>query len=222
MPLPQHSGVLFDCDGTLVDTLGDAMGSFMYAFEQVGSGALPEGDLRHRFGQSADKILLQLIGDQAKAHEAFGHYLEHQTKLAQSAPLHAGIRELLDQLRQAGVPLGLVTGRHALDLELILKPHDLAPYFAVLVADSQLARPKPAPDGLLLACNTLGLDPARTLYVGDSVNDLLAAHAAGCVPVAALWDGLANEEELAAGKPACLARVPADVKRFAWELWGRG
>jgi len=110
--------------------------------------------------------------------------------------------------------MGIVTGRHAVDLALVLNPHDLAPYFSVLVADSDVARPKPAPDGLLLACQTLGLEPERTLYVGDSVNDMLAARAAGCVAVAALWDGLSDKAGLANTHPAVMAQSPSELEAF--------
>jgi len=207
-------GVLFDCDGTLVDTLGRALESYEHAFAKIGAGRLPQGGLKFRFGRSADKILLGLLGDEAKARQAFVHYLDHQAESALSTVLHAGIRDLLNQLRESGVPMGIVTGRHAVDLALVLNPHDLAPYFNVLVADSDLANPKPAPDGLLLACRRMGLEPGRTLYVGDSVNDMLAARAAGCVPVAALWDRLAEAAPLEAAQPAFLARTPADVERI--------
>jgi len=214
MTQPERFGVLFDCDGTLVDSLGRATESFEHALDRVGAGKLPSGDLKHRFGQGADKILMELLGDELKAQKAFGLYLEHQAGLAMSTPLHPGIRDLLNHLHHARVPMGIVTGRHAVDLALVLNPHDLAPYFSVLVADSDVARPKPAPDGLLLACQTLGLEPERTLYVGDSVNDMLAARAAGCVAVAALWDGLSDKAGLANTHPAVMAQSPSELEAF--------
>lgn len=207
----KNFGIIFDCDGTLVDSLGQALESFNYALTKVGKPPHSPEAIKKFFGASADRILLNVLGDPDKAHRAFELYLDHQTELAKTTRLHTGIKELLDSLTTQGVPLGVVTGRHARDLELVLRPHNLASYFQVMVTDSELPRSKPAPDGLLKAMQLMNADPRRTFYIGDSIVDIRAAHAAGCLSIGALWDPLAKAQELEKLEPSYLAHHPSDV-----------
>ena len=213
-------GIIFDCDGTLVNSLANAMISFNYALDKVGEAPRPPEVIKKYFGASADRILLNVLGDEAKAMKAFEFYLDRQSELALTTELHDGIRELLDLLEEKDIPIAIVTGRHERDLDLVLKPHRLADYFITLVADNHLPHSKPAPDGILLAAERMGLEPAQTFYVGDSIVDVQAAHAAGSVSVAALWDSLAKPEELTREKPKYQARQPWDVWIYFCQHFG--
>lgn len=210
----KKQGIIFDCDGTLVNSLDQALLSFQYALKKVGAGECTPEQIKQHFGAGADRILLAILSDKERALEAFDYFIDHQSELAYETHLHPGVRELLDQLSSEGVPMAIVTGRHARDLEVVLKPHKLADYFVALVADSHLPKSKPAPDGILMAAERMGLLPQNTLYVGDSPTDIQAAHAARSVPVAALWDSLAKPEELHREDPAFMARTPDEVGSF--------
>lgn len=210
----KNYGIIFDCDGTLTDSLGQALDSFNFALEQVGELPRSPEEIKRYFGAGADRILSRILADEEKGLVAFQHYVDHQTELAAQTHLHPGIRELLDHLAGQEVPMAVVTGRHAQDLEVVLKPHNLNDYFVTLVADSHAPQSKPAPDGVLMAAQRMGLAPANTFYVGDAVYDIQAAHAAGSVAVAALWDTLAKPDELRAQNPAFVASVPMDVWSF--------
>lgn len=216
----REAGIIFDCDGTLVDSLTQALESFNYALDRLGEPPRSPEVIKRYFGAAADRILLGVLGDEEKAHRAFEYYLDHQSELAKTTRLHEGVIELLDALAEDEVPMGIVTGRHARDLDVLLKPHSLASYFQVLVADSELPRSKPAPDGILQAAKVMGLRPDRTFYVGDSHTDMQASHNAGSIPVAALWDQLAKREELKREKPAFFASRPMDVRVFFHERFG--
>lgn len=207
-------GIIFDCDGTLVHSLGQALESFNYALAAVGEAPRSPEAIKAYFGAGADRILMRMVGDEARGLLAFQHYIDHQAQLAEQTQLHTGVRELLDLLVAEQVPMAVVTGRHERDLEVLLKPHNLADYFVTLIADNQAARSKPAPDGVLMAAERMGLRPENTLYVGDAIYDLQAAHGAGSLPVAALWDPMAIPAELEAERPACMAETPADVWHF--------
>lgn len=209
--MKQNFGIIFDCDGTLVDSLGQAMDSFNYALEKMNEPSRPPEVIKQYFGASADRILLNVLGDADKAHKAFELYLDHQTELAKATRLHAGIKDLLDQLSANDIPLGVVTGRHSRDLELVLRPHNLASYFQVMVTDSELPHSKPAPDGLLLAMQRMKIESRRTFYVGDSTVDIRAAQGAGCLSIGALWDPLAKSQELERFSPNYLANHPSEV-----------
>jgi HAD superfamily hydrolase (TIGR01549 family) len=209
-----HKALIFDCDGTLMDSLGNALESFHYALEQMGEPRSTPEITRH-FRLAADRILLNLLRDEDRARQAYQHYKEHQTLLAPQTKIYPGVMELLERAHQAAVPMGVVTGRHRQDLEILLKPHDLLPYFTVIVTDNELSEPKPSPEGLLKALAQFGLPGPQAFYIGDSLSDMQAAHAAGIKSVAALWDSKVERQKLVDIKPYGLAEQPDDV----WTLF---
>jgi HAD superfamily hydrolase (TIGR01509 family) len=96
------------------------------------------------------------------------------------APLFEGAREVLEQLRAAGKQLGVVTAADRSVIETILKEHDLAEAFDVVVSGSDIERQKPHPEGVLLALRQLGTeDTAQAVMLGDTDRDLHAAAQAG-------------------------------------------
>ena len=206
--------VVFDCDGTLVNSLGYALESFNYALAKIGEAPRDIEQIKRYFGAAADRIFLNLLGDEKKALAAFEHYFDHQSALASRMNVFPGIIELLETLRAAKIPMAVVTGRHERDLAAVLAPHKLANYFVTLIADNQLPHSKPAPDGVLLAIERIGADPARSYYVGDSIVDMQAAHGAGAKPIAALWDELAKPELMAKENPAFMAKSPMEIWRY--------
>lgn len=206
-------GLIFDCDGTLVDSLGQAMESFNYALDEVGYPPRPVEAIKRYFGAGADRILQHILGNEAQAAQAFERYLDHQSHLAARTRLHDGVLDLLERVHGAGLPMAVVTGRHARDLEIVLRPHRVHDYFQTQIADNHVPHSKPAPDGILLACTRLGLPPEQTAYIGDSTMDMVAAKAAGSFAVAALWDELTIESEMRAAGAQALAATPADVWR---------
>ena len=191
-----------------------------FALAAVGETPLPPEVIKQYFGAGADRILIRLLGDEAKGLAAFEHYMDHQSQLAAQTQLHQGIRELLDLLAQQGIPMGVVTGRHARDLEVLLAPHSLSDYFIALVGDNQAPQSKPAPDGILMATQKMGLPASNTFYVGDSIVDIQAAHAAGSIPVAALWDGQAKLHELQGEEPAYIAHSANDIWAYFQRQFG--
>lgn len=215
-----NCGVIFDCDGTLVDSLGQALESFNYALEQVGEPRRSHAEIKRYFGAGGDRILMHLTGDEAKGRQAFEHYLDHQTQLAGQTKLHGGVRELLEQLRARGVAMAVVTGRHARDLDVVLAPHELSDFFLAMIADNHAPKSKPAPDGVLLAAKRMGLAPERTFYVGDAVYDIQAARSAGSYAVAALWDPLARLELLEVENPDFIAHAPRQVLGHLEQVFG--
>jgi len=207
----KNNGVIFDCDGTLLNSLGHATTSFNWALENIGELRRTPEEIKRFFGQAANRIFLQLLGDEAKASKAFDSYCNHQAELAVGIDLFPGIQALLQGLKNLDVPMALVTGRHERDLEVILRRHNLGNYFVTMIADNHLAKSKPAPDGILLAASRMKLDPKVTFYVGDSTIDLQAAKAAGAKAIAALWDPLVDVDAMSKEKPAHQFKKPMDL-----------
>ena len=208
-------GIIFDCDGTLVDSLGAALESFNFAIVKMGEPPKTPQEIKKYFGASADRILIQLLNDQQRGLEAFEIFKDHQTELASQTKLHPGISDLLDTLLAHEVPIAIVTGRHEQDLEIVLKPHKISQRFITLVADNHVPESKPAPDGIRLAASRMGLEPHNIMYVGDSPMDLQAAHASGAAAVAAMWDSLVKREAMLQEKPTFVAETPANV----WQIY---
>lgn len=210
----KRRGLIFDCDGTLVDSLGYALESFNYALSEIGEGPRTVDEIKRYFGLGADKIFTQLLGDSKKGLAAFESYIDHQSKLAVNMKLHDGIRDLLNLARSEKLLMGVVTGRHSRDMHIVLNPHQLSDHFQILVGDDHIQNSKPAPDGIILAMNKLGLQPNEVCYIGDSIVDIQAAHAAGCMAIAAVWDKHAQKEIMQNANPHFLANSPKDIWNF--------
>lgn len=198
--------VIFDCDGTLVDSL--------WAISRVMNLALAEHGLPHPLsnaevgtvvGLSLHNAMAQLLPDSPAAlHEALvASYKAHYLRLADggelAAPLFPGARETMDALRGAGVELAMATGKSMRGVERNLREFDLGGYFRVLKsADCAPSKPDPGMVTQILA--ETGHDPHRTLMVGDTDFDLYMGRAAG-VRTCAVTFGCHPRPRLAAARP---------------------
>ncbi|MCS7033261.1 MAG: HAD family hydrolase [Phycisphaerae bacterium] len=153
--------ILFDLDGTLTRPLLD--------FAQI----------RAEMGAPAGVGILEWLETADTAHRQRAEQIldRHETTAARQSELSEGCRDLLDWLRSAGVPAGVVTRNSRRCTELVRNKHGLA--FAVeMTRDDGVFKPDPAP--LRLACGRLGLDCAEVWMVGDGEFDVRAGLAAGC------------------------------------------
>lgn len=203
--------VLFDCDGTLFDSLSIGMQSFQYAFDSINRPLPNIEDIKKYFGISADKIFNNLLTEKAEAEHAFRKYLEHQKKLSINTKLHDGIEDLLLHLQKRSIKMGIVTGRHLDDLMFLVEAHLQKFQFEVLIADSMLSKSKPDAEGLLRALDQLQLNPDQALYIGDSVNDIKAAKSISMISVAALWDAHCVESEMLKERADFLMHSPLEL-----------
>lgn len=203
--------VIFDCDGTLLKSLGLGMEAYNVALKKV--GARPHGpeEIKRYFGRSADKIFLELLKDDAKATLAYEYYIEIERSQVSRIIPHDGIVDLLSSLKSHHVRMGVVTGRHSRELEFLLNENNITSYFQSFICDNQIENSKPAPDGLLKACDELKISPENSFYVGDSVMDMQAANRAGARGIAALWDEWAVEELMKKESPHFLSNKPEDI-----------
>jgi HAD superfamily hydrolase (TIGR01509 family) len=218
------SAIIFDVDGTLIDTYHLYMESYRRALAPVLGYAPPDQELLAGRPGSERGILRSWVGedrlDECHA-DLCRHYEELHGSLAEG--FYEGVREMLAALRSAGIPLGVVTskGRHA--WEVTAGHLDLGE-FAVVVTEDEVKEPKPHPEGLLAAAAALGLAPADVAYVGDSTGDLKAGRAAGMAVGAALWPKTGpGERDLFLERIQPLAPEwtfdrPADVSR-AFARW---
>ena len=192
--LPQtHRGfdieaVLFDLDGTLVDSLPDFVVALRATLAEMDLPSIDAAQAAPLLGKGVDHlvraVLAQLVGaTQADALYPtarpiyWRHYLAANGRHGSVFP---GVVPGLDTLRAGGVTLAVVTNKPMAFAQPLLEAMGLDGYFVRVCGGDTFARMKPDPLPLLAACEALGCAPARTLMVGDSSNDSLAARAAGC------------------------------------------
>ena len=182
-----YDAYLFDLDGTLVDTAPDLMAGLNVCLAEHGYMEVDEALTRRWVGHGVAKMIEQALvhqgSEEPPAHLAksmFDRFLEYYgAHIADESAPYPGVRETLDCLGQrAG--LGVVTNKVSRLTTRLLEALDLADPFGIVVCRDTIDAFKPAADPALYACASLGVDPARTLFVGDSITDVQCARAAGC------------------------------------------
>jgi phosphoglycolate phosphatase len=180
--------VLFDMDGTLVDSAPDFIAICQAMRAARGLPALEPQRIRDQVSGGA-RAMVACSFDLAPEHPEFEalrlEFLErYQAHCAELTRPFAGIPELLADLERARLRWGVATNKPLRYAEPIMQRLQLAERAAVLVCPEHVSRSKPDPEMLLLACAKLALDPREVLYVGDDARDIEAGRAAGTRTVA--------------------------------------
>ena len=184
--LPGIRAALFDLDGTLLDTAPDLAAAGNRMLAELGRPALTEDGIRDFIGKGIVNLVRRCIdatggGDASDYDQALAVFERHyEAGIADATRAYPGVVEGLEVLSRNGIALGCVTNKAARFTELVLERTGLRPYFGVVVSGDTVARKKPHPDPLLHAASKLGAAPGQTLMVGDSLNDVQSARAAGC------------------------------------------
>ncbi|WP_371324564.1 phosphoglycolate phosphatase [Dechloromonas sp. ZY10] len=188
----QFQSVTFDLDGTLLDTIADLAEACRRMLQEVAAPPRSPEEI-HRFVGKGMAVLVErcLTWETSPAPEYLAAGIEafkkhYATVNGAQAQIYPGVREGLDLWQAHGLKLGVVTNKPAQFTEPLLQRSGLAGYFSVVVSGDSTAEKKPHPEPILHACRLLGVAPQRNLHIGDSLNDVLAARAAGslayCVP----------------------------------------
>jgi phosphoglycolate phosphatase len=180
--------VLIDLDGTLLDTAPDLAVAANAMLADMGRPAVPIEDVMRYIGKGIPRLIERLLTgsleakpDAAAFAEARASFERHYAVAnGQSARFYPGVLEGLQAFGELGLPRACVTNKNAVFTHSLLERTGLARYFELVVAGDTVARKKPDPMQLLHACEQLGVAPAATLMIGDSMNDAQAARAAGC------------------------------------------
>ncbi len=203
--------VLFDLDGTLIDSGAMIVASMRHAATTVLGREIPVDELKAAVGGPGLVAQMRAL-DEARVDELVDAYRAHNEPLHSSLQACPGIEEALQQLRAVGRRLGIVTAKRLVSVRLAF---DVLPWleepFDVVVGAEDTERHKPHPDPVLHALAQLDADRAEAAYVGDSPFDVEAAKAAGCFAVAVTWGGLHSEERLAALEPDALVHTAEEL-----------
>lgn len=211
---------MLDWDGTLVDTRGVLLACWHEATTQiVGSPfpVTPEDAARvlSLRAQESFPTLVREPGDVARLGAAFQAAYDARVATVRA---FAGIPSLLQDLRRANIPLALVTSKAPARLAMDQEASGLGRCVDVLVSADDVDRGKPDPQGVLLACERLGVRPSDAVVVGDSPVDVAAGRAAGTRTVAVTY-GLHTEAELEAAAPDHIVDGVAGL-RHLFTGWG--
>ena len=183
--------VLFDLDGTLIDSAPDLGAAADKMRTDRGLASLPLEHYRPMAGAGARGMLGVAFGmtpedaDFAELREEF--FVNYESCMTQRTFAFAGVGELLDRLRQRQMPWGVVTNKARRFTEPLTRAMALFAGVGTVVSGDSTARAKPHPDPLLEAARRLGVAPERCIYVGDDFRDIVAGLAAGMGTVAATY-----------------------------------
>jgi pyrophosphatase PpaX len=205
-----YTTVVFDLDGTLIDTVPLIVASHRHALATVLGRELPEADLREGIGRP---LLEQMrVFDEQRAQELFDVYREFNHRVHDDyVRVFDGMLELCDDLRARGIPVGVATSKM---LDAVLLAYGVVPGLEeridAMVTIENTATHKPGPEPILHALELLGRGTEGAVYVGDAPSDLQAARAAGVAAVGVTW-GAFDHDGLAVERPDAIAATPAEL-----------
>jgi pyrophosphatase PpaX len=220
MPAPAHSDprlptILFDLDGTLIDSIELILKSARFAFEKLARVAPTDEEWMAGIGIPLMTMLRRYACDETDCVALLAGYREYQmANHDRLTRCYAGTVETVKELHARGHSLGVVTSKSEYLAYRALALVGLARYMDTVVGVDSSTRHKPDPEPVRIALHRLDCRPEHALYVGDSVFDVLAGNAAGVQTAAALW-GAAGRADLEPGKPnvylASISDLPALV-----------
>ena len=220
---PDLRGVLFDLDGTLIDSAPDLAGAANRLRADHGLEPLPLEILRPMVGSGARGMVGVAFGV-APGDERFeplrDAFLAHyEAGLLERTHPFDGVEEMLSSLEAAGLPWGIVTNKATRFTSPIVAGLGLARRAAVVVCGDTTPHSKPHPEPLWHAARAMGLAPGDVVYVGDDLRDAQAAKAAGMAMVAATWGYLGLGESVHGWGADVLLDAPGQLPQW---LSGRG
>ena len=213
-PMAALQAVLFDGDGTLIDTEGIILTSMRYTVNELHGMEASDEELMAGVGTPLPAQMLHFAGgDEALAEQLVDEYRAHNDRIHDEAiGAFVDTREALELLRDAGHRMGVVTSKRHEMAARGLELSGIDEFFEVLVAPDDWPEHKPAPGPIRYACELMGVDPQASMYVGDSPYDIQAGNAAGCATVAALW-GMFPKAVLAAEHPTMMRSSLLELAR---------
>jgi len=186
--------VLFDLDGTLVDSAAAILGSFHYATETVLSRRFPDERILAQVGGSNLSHQMALL-DPDHVDELVSVYRAHNDEHTAEIACFDGVLDVLETLRGEGRRLGVVSAKLRPTVERVFEGAGMRDLFDVVVGSDDTERHKPDPEPVLKALELLDARPEDAAYVGDSPFDVAAARGAGVFAVAVGWGGIHRVED---------------------------
>jgi len=197
-PGPHTQAVLFDLDGTLIDTAPE----FIHIGLQLraAAGLAPmSGDIIRQSVSGGAISMVQTALELSATDPQFETWRQqfltlYEAELGQYSAPYPGLVELIAELHGAGVSWGVVTNKLERFAAPLMNRMPFDPPAGAVITPDHVAQPKPDPEAILLACKHLGASPKHSLFIGDHLRDIEAGKSAGCYTIAAAYGYLAAEE----------------------------
>jgi N-acetyl-D-muramate 6-phosphate phosphatase len=207
--------VLFDLDGTLVDTAPDLGLAANLVRQEQGMEPLSAASYRP-YASCGARGLLKVALDMNMDHPDYAQRKErflvhYRANLSRNSCLFPGVAEMLAALENAGIRWGIVTNKISSLSEPLVSDLGLKQRSACLVSGDSTPKPKPAPEPLLLAAKLVGVSPRDCLYVGDDERDILAGRAAHMRTVAAGWGYMGDKPDPRSWSADVIVDTPTEL-----------
>ena len=187
--------VLFDLDGTVVDSGGIILASMRHAARTVLGREYSDQELLASVGGPGLEAQMAVLAED-RVDELVRVYRAHNEPLHDTLEFCPGMADALTTLKQQGRRLGLVTAKRRVTVELAFARLPLADLFEIVVGGDETERHKPSPEPLELGLERLGVGPEGTAYVGDSPFDMQAARAARMASIGVTWGRIHGRDSL--------------------------
>lgn len=209
------SGIVFDLDGTLVDSAGDLQTALNHVLRECGLPSLDLASVKLMIGDGVAKLVERAFiatgGDLTALNAATARFLElYEGHATERTIAYPGVHDTLSALLDAGLTMGVVTNKpYAATME-ILETLALSRFFVTVVGGDSAPRRKPHPDPILKALAEARLRPAQTIMVGDNYHDVEAAHAAGLSAIMVTY-GYSHKPPASVGADYLVDEMPAII-----------
>jgi pyrophosphatase PpaX len=210
MGSPRFPVVLFDLDGTVVDSGAIILASMRHATREVLGAEYRDEELLQAVGGPGLEAQFAVFSPD-DVDELVRVYRAHNEPLHDELEACAGMEDVIVRLHKEGRRLGVVTAKRRATVELAFARVPLAHLFETVVGGDETEKHKPDPEPLLLAAERLGVDPATAAYVGDSPFDIRAAKAAGMYAVAVTWGRIHDRTKLEREEPDAIANTAEEL-----------
>ena len=211
--------IVFDLDGTLLDTLDDLWMAVNAALQKFSLPLRTKDEVRSFIGNGVLKLMQRAVGvERADFEEIFTEFKQYYgMHCADNTQPYAGIMPLLNTLKERGIKLAVLSNKADYAVKILAEEY-FKGLFDVALGENEAAgiRKKPAPDSLLAVMQQFGVAKEKTLYVGDSEVDIQTAQNAGVACLSVTW-GFKDEAFLVENGAEAFAREPYEILRFCGE-----
>jgi len=218
MTANKYTGIIFDLDGTLADTLDDIAGSMNRVLDAHNYPVRPVNDYKLLVGRGLDNLVRQALPAEARQPDIIKCCLkemmdDYDHNCLVTTHLYEGIHELLSALAEIDIKIAVFSNKaEPLTLKIVSQLMPGMPFVKVAGARPDMPK-KPDPAGALMICEIMKASPGEIVYTGDSDVDMMTAINAGMYPVGVSW-GFRNREELMQNGAAVLVDNPLEILRL--------